>query len=97
MKGERKEEKHARIRMVSTGFFAGQRYSYSRSYSSTHTSVYLRYLSHVPFLRYVPRGTQGTPREVANVAAFLSSDASSLINGADIFADGGTSGCTYGP
>ena len=46
---------------------------------------------------YVPRGVQGTPEDVAKVAAFLACDDSQFINGADIFADGGTSGCTYGP
>jgi len=46
---------------------------------------------------YVPRGTQIVPEEVANVAAFLSSDLSSGINGTEIYADGGSSGCTYGP
>lgn len=46
---------------------------------------------------YVPRGTQGTPWEVASIASFLASDDSSLINGAEIYADGGSSGCTYGP
>jgi NAD(P)-dependent dehydrogenase (short-subunit alcohol dehydrogenase family) len=46
---------------------------------------------------YVPRGKQGTPEEIANVAAFLSSDASRFVNATDIFVDGGGSGCTYGP
>lgn len=46
---------------------------------------------------YVPRGKQGTPEDVAKVAAFLASDDAHFINGSDIFADGGTSGCTYGP
>ena len=46
---------------------------------------------------YVPRGYQGTPMEVAEVAAFLASDASSFINGTEIKCDGGSSGCTYGP
>ena len=46
---------------------------------------------------YVPRQKQGTPEEIANVAVFLSSDESSFINAADIFVDGGGSGCTYGP
>ena len=46
---------------------------------------------------YVPRGKQGQPADVANVAAFLCSDQASFINGSDIFVDGGTSGCTYGP
>jgi len=45
----------------------------------------------------VPRGKQILPEEVAQVAAFLASDASSAINGTEIYADGGTSGCTYGP
>lgn len=46
---------------------------------------------------FVPRGTQITPEEVAHTAAFLASDASSAINGTEIYADGGTSGCTFGP
>jgi len=46
---------------------------------------------------YVPRGYQITPEEVAHTAAFLASDLSSAINGAEIYADGGSSGCTYGP
>jgi 3-oxoacyl-[acyl-carrier protein] reductase len=46
---------------------------------------------------YVPRGKQGTPADVANMAAFLCSDEASLLNGSDFFVDGGTAGCTYGP
>mgnify|MGYP006149018957 CR=1 FL=1 len=46
---------------------------------------------------YVPRGKQIRPEEVANTAAFLASDASSAVNGTEIYADGGSSGCTYGP
>jgi enoyl-[acyl-carrier-protein] reductase (NADH) len=46
---------------------------------------------------YVPRGAQILPEEVAQTAAFLASDASSAINGTEIYADGGSSGCTYGP
>ena len=46
---------------------------------------------------YVPRKSQGTPFEVASIAGFLASEDSSLINGAEIYADGGTSSCTYGP
>jgi NAD(P)-dependent dehydrogenase (short-subunit alcohol dehydrogenase family) len=46
---------------------------------------------------YVPRGRQVLPEEVAEVAAFLASDASSAINGTEIYADGGSSGATYGP
>ena len=43
------------------------------------------------------RGKQSTPEEVANVAAFLCSDKAAFINGSDIFVDGGSAGCTYGP
>tara|TARA_B100000780_G_C21104919_1_gene446102 strand:+ start:26 stop:907 length:882 start_codon:yes stop_codon:yes gene_type:complete len=46
---------------------------------------------------YVPRQKQGTPFEVAEIAAFLASDNSTLINGTEVYADGGTHGCTYGP
>ena len=46
---------------------------------------------------YVPRGRQGTPADVANMAAFLCSDEARLLNGSDFFVDGGTAGCTYGP
>jgi len=46
---------------------------------------------------YVPRGSQILPEEVAHTAAFLASDASSAINGTELKADGGSSGCTYGP
>ena len=46
---------------------------------------------------YVPRGTQIVPEEVAQVAAFLASDASSAINATELYADGGSAGCTYGP
>lgn len=46
---------------------------------------------------YLPRGFQVLPEEIANVAAFLASDASSAINATEIYADGGTSGTTYGP
>ena len=37
------------------------------------------------------------PEEVAHTAAFLASDLSSAINGTEIYADGGSSGCTFGP
>ena len=46
---------------------------------------------------YVPRGSQILPEEVAHTAAFLASDLSSAINGTEIYADGGSSGCTFGP
>ena len=46
---------------------------------------------------YVPRKTQGTPFEVASIAAFLASEDSALINGTEVYADGGSHGCTYGP
>lgn len=38
-----------------------------------------------------PRGTMGTPEEVANLVLFLCSTKASLINGASIAADGGES------
>ena len=46
---------------------------------------------------YVPRGSQIVPEEIANVAAFLASDASAAVNGTELYADGGSAGCTYGP
>ena len=46
---------------------------------------------------YVPRGHQILPGEIGKVAAFLASDASSAINGAELYADGGSANCTYGP
>jgi len=45
----------------------------------------------------VPRGEQILPEEVARVAAFLASDASSGINAAEVFTDGGNHCTTYGP
>jgi 3-oxoacyl-[acyl-carrier protein] reductase len=38
-----------------------------------------------------PRGSMGTPEEVANLVVFLSSPLASLVNGASISADGGES------
>ena len=38
-----------------------------------------------------PRGSMGTPQEVANLVTFLCSEKASLINGASISADGGES------
>jgi NAD(P)-dependent dehydrogenase (short-subunit alcohol dehydrogenase family) len=37
----------------------------------------------------VPLGRVGQPQEMGEIVAFLASDASSFINGADIQADGG--------
>lgn len=45
----------------------------------------------------VPRKTQIQVEEVANTAAFLASDASSGINAAEVFCDGGNHCTTYGP
>jgi NAD(P)-dependent dehydrogenase (short-subunit alcohol dehydrogenase family) len=41
--------------------------------------------------KLAPLGRIGQPEEIANVVAFLLSDASSFINGAEIVADGGAS------
>jgi NAD(P)-dependent dehydrogenase (short-subunit alcohol dehydrogenase family) len=45
----------------------------------------------------VPRQEQIYPIEIARTSAFLASDASSGINAAEVFADGGNHNCTYGP
>ncbi len=37
----------------------------------------------------IPLGRVGQPAEIGNVAVFLASDASSFVNGAELFADGG--------
>ena len=42
------------------------------------------------FASAIPRGTMGTPDEIANVALFLASDESSFVNGVELFVDGGT-------
>ena len=36
-----------------------------------------------------PLGRRGTPEEIANVVAFITSDAASLLTGSDVLADGG--------
>ena len=41
------------------------------------------------FAAQVPLGRVGEPDEIGKVAVFLASDASSFVNGAEIFADGG--------
>lgn len=41
------------------------------------------------FTRMVPQGRLGKPEEIAEIAAFLMSDASSYINGQTFVADGG--------
>ncbi|WP_280219618.1 SDR family NAD(P)-dependent oxidoreductase [Nocardia neocaledoniensis] len=40
-------------------------------------------------LAAIPRGTMGTPDEVANVVTFLASPAASLVTGVNLVADGG--------
>lgn len=41
------------------------------------------------FAEQVPLGRVGDPDEIGKVAVFLASDASSFVNGAELFADGG--------
>jgi NAD(P)-dependent dehydrogenase (short-subunit alcohol dehydrogenase family) len=41
------------------------------------------------FVSEVPLGRIGRPEEIAAVATFLASDASSFVNGVDWFVDGG--------
>jgi NAD(P)-dependent dehydrogenase (short-subunit alcohol dehydrogenase family) len=43
------------------------------------------------FESLIPRGTMGSPEEIATVALFLASDASSYVNGMELVVDGGTS------
>jgi NAD(P)-dependent dehydrogenase (short-subunit alcohol dehydrogenase family) len=40
-------------------------------------------------LKDVPMGRMASPHEIAEVALFLGSDASSFITGIELFADGG--------
>ena len=40
-------------------------------------------------LAQIPRGSMGTPAEVANAVVFLASPAASLITGVNLIADGG--------
>jgi NAD(P)-dependent dehydrogenase (short-subunit alcohol dehydrogenase family) len=40
-------------------------------------------------LSHIPMGRQGTPEEIANVTAFIASDAASYLTGAVIPVDGG--------
>ena len=41
------------------------------------------------YLSRIPLGRRGTPREVANVFAFLASDEASFVTGASVLVDGG--------
>ncbi|WP_375450974.1 SDR family NAD(P)-dependent oxidoreductase [uncultured Devosia sp.] len=43
------------------------------------------------FESLIPRGKMGRPEEIATVALFLASDASSFVNGVELSVDGGTS------
>jgi NAD(P)-dependent dehydrogenase (short-subunit alcohol dehydrogenase family) len=43
------------------------------------------------FESLIPRGQMGRPEEIATVALFLASDASSYVNGVELSVDGGTS------
>jgi len=42
------------------------------------------------FVRLIPMGRIGQPREIATTALFLASDDSSFVTGIDLFVDGGT-------
>ena len=44
-----------------------------------------------------PLGRIGTPTDIAEMAAFLASDASSFCNGADFVVDGGILAGTFSP
>jgi NAD(P)-dependent dehydrogenase (short-subunit alcohol dehydrogenase family) len=41
------------------------------------------------FASHIPLGRVGHPYEIANVALFLATNASSFVNGAELFVDGG--------
>ena len=49
------------------------------------------------FVKYIPLGRFGNPREIATVAAFLASDDASYISGAVIPVDGGLGVLEAGP
>jgi NAD(P)-dependent dehydrogenase (short-subunit alcohol dehydrogenase family) len=38
----------------------------------------------------IPRGTMGSPEEIATAVLFLASEDSSFVNGIELFVDGGT-------
>ncbi len=72
-----------RINVVSPGAIATP----GQLGASPDTEAAQRRLAHIA--SQTPLGRVGTAEEIGNVVAFLASDASSLINGADIQADGG--------
>jgi NAD(P)-dependent dehydrogenase (short-subunit alcohol dehydrogenase family) len=49
-----------------------------------------------PYLRHIPLGRGGEPRDVANAIAFLASDLASYITGAALFVDGGQMAAKFG-
>lgn len=78
------KERRIRVNAISPGVVPTPGYNTSLGMTSEQVDQYVE-----STISSIPLGRPGTPDEIAKAVAFLASDASSYVNGIELFVDGG--------